>query len=117
MVYELVLVGAGGFLGAIMRFIVSGTVPTINEIPTGTLTVNAIGSFVLAALTFSSVEGTHRFFISIGMLGSFTTFSTFAYESFRLLDEGENRYFLINVGLNLSVCLIAVSLAHQLLLI
>jgi len=52
--------------------------------------------------------------ISVGMLGSFTTFSTFAYESFRLLDEGENKHFLMNIGLNLLLCLFAVFLAHVL---
>ncbi|MDK2939042.1 MAG: fluoride exporter [Methanolobus sp.] len=50
--------------------------------------------------------------ISVGMLGSFTTFSTFAYESFRLLDEGESKHFLMNIGLNLSSCLFAVYLAY-----
>ena len=98
-----------------MRYLVSGAVPKINEIPAGTLTVNTIGSFILAALTFSSVEGSMRYMISIGMLGSFTTFSTFAYESFRLLDEGESRHSLLNIGLNVAFCLFAVFLAHNLI--
>jgi camphor resistance protein CrcB len=50
--------------------------------------------------------------ISVGMLGSFTTFSTFAYESFRLLDEGENKHSMRNIGLNLLLCLVAVFLAY-----
>jgi camphor resistance protein CrcB len=115
-VSEILLVGTGGFIGAILRYLVSGAIPRINEIPSGTLTVNAIGSFVLAAMTFSSVEGSLRFFVSIGMLGSFTTFSTFAYESFRLLEEGENKYFLLNIILNLAVCLAATALAYQLII-
>jgi CrcB protein len=90
-------------------------IPKINEIPAGTLAVNTIGSFVLAVLTFTSLEGSLRYMISVGMLGSFTTFSTFAYESFRLLDEGENKHFLLNIGLNLSLCLLAVFLAHILI--
>ncbi|MBP1908002.1 protein CrcB [Methanolobus bombayensis] len=77
--------------------------------------MNVIGSFILAVLTFSSVEGSLRYMISAGMLGSFTTFSTFAYESFRLLDEGENKYFLMNIGLNLLLCILAVFLAHILI--
>ncbi|WP_340819387.1 fluoride efflux transporter CrcB [Methanolobus sp. WCC4] len=113
MVSEIALVGAGGFIGAILRYLVSGVVPKVNEIPAGTLTVNSIGSFILAALTFTSVEGTLRFFVSIGMLGSFTTFSTFAFESFKLLEEGENTYFLANIALNVIVCLCAAALAYH----
>lgn len=113
MATEIVLVGAGGFVGAILRYLVSGAVPKVNEIPAGTLAVNAIGSFVLAAFTFTSVEGTLRFFVSVGMLGSFTTFSTFAFESFKLLEEGENRYFLLNIALNVIVCLCAAALAYK----
>lgn len=113
MVSEILLIGTGGFIGAILRYLVSGAIPRINEIPSGTLAVNAIGSFVLAAVTFSSVEVSLRFFVSVGMLGSFTTFSTFAYESFKLLEEGENKYFLMNVFLNVIVCLCAAFLAYR----
>nr|WP_274377638.1 fluoride efflux transporter CrcB [Methanolobus vulcani] len=102
----------GGFIGANLRYLVSGAIPRINEIPAGTLAVNTIGSFVLAVLTFTSLEGTLRYMISVGMLGSFTTFSTFAYESFRLLDEGENKHSMMNIGLNLLLCLVAVFLAY-----
>ncbi|MEZ5334756.1 MAG: fluoride efflux transporter CrcB [Methanolobus sp.] len=112
---EILLVGTGGFIGAILRYMVSSSVPKINEIPAGTLTVNAVGSFVLAAMTFSSVQGSLSYFISTGMLGSFTTFSTFAFESFKLLEEGENRYFILNIGLNVLVCLCAAALAYCLI--
>jgi CrcB protein len=112
-VFEILLVGTGGFLGAILRYLVSGAIPRVNEIPAGTLTVNGIGSFVLAAMTFSSIDGSLRYFVSIGMLGSFTTFSTFAYESFKLLEEGENNYVLLNIILNVVVCLCAAGLAYQ----
>ena len=113
MVPELVLVGAGGFVGAVLRYLVSGAIPRINEIPAGTLAVNAIGSFVLAAMTFSAVDGSLGYLVSIGMLGSFTTFSTFAYESFRLMDEGESSYSLLNIALNVTVCLAAVLMASH----
>ncbi|SFM44316.1 fluoride efflux transporter CrcB [Methanolobus profundi] len=112
MVSEIMLVGIGGSIGAILRYLVSGAIPKVNGIPAGTLAVNSIGSFILAAFTFTSVEGTLRFFISVGMLGSFTTFSTFAFESFKLLEEGESRYFLLNIALNVVVCLCAAALAH-----
>ncbi|WP_406660013.1 fluoride efflux transporter CrcB [Methanolobus sp. ZRKC3] len=111
MVSELFLVGIGGFFGAILRYTVSGALPRIREIPTGTLAVNIIGSFILAAMTFSAIDGTLRYFVSIGMLGSFTTFSTFAYESFRMMEEGEGMYFLLNIIMNAGACLGAVAVA------
>jgi CrcB protein len=109
---ELLLVGTGGFAGAVLRFLVAGAIPRVGEIPTGTLTVNVIGSFVLAALTFSSVSGSITYLVSIGVLGSFTTFSTFAYESFRLLEEGERKYSLLNIILNLGACMAGVMAAY-----
>jgi CrcB protein len=51
---ELVLIGTGGFIGASLRYTVASRVPKIQNIPTGTLTVNFLGSIVLALLTFSS---------------------------------------------------------------
>lgn len=109
---EVLIVGAGALIGAPSRFLVSGAIPRIREIPAGTLAVNVIGSFVLASLTFSSVSGSLAYFLSAGMLGSFTTFSTFAYESFRLLDEGEGTYSLLNILLNVTLCLIGVAVAY-----
>ena len=47
MLRELLLIGVGGFLGAILRYIVSGIIPVKFGLPTGTLTVNVIGSFIL----------------------------------------------------------------------
>lgn len=109
------LVGAGGFAGAILRFLVSGAVPKIGRLPAGTLTVNVIGSFVLALLTFSFLSGPLVYFVSIGLLGSFTTFSTFAYESFRLGEEGETKYFLLNIVLNLAMCMAGIMTAYRLI--
>ncbi|OPY18189.1 MAG: camphor resistance protein CrcB [Methanomethylovorans sp. PtaU1.Bin073] len=108
------LVGIGGTIGAILRYLVSGAVPRSSIIPTGTLTVNVIGSFILSCLTFSGAYGETVYFVNVGILGAFTTFSTFSYESFRLLEDNESRYFILNVGLNLFLCLAAVK-AGQLL--
>jgi CrcB protein len=109
---EMLLVGTGGFAGAALRFLVSGAIPRVGEIPAGTLAVNVIGSFVLAVLTFSSASGSLTYLVSIGVLGSFTTFSTFAYESFRLLEEGEKKYSLLNIILNLGICMAGVMTAY-----
>lgn len=103
-----ILVGLGGFLGAILRYLVSGMAARIAELPTGTLIVNVIGSTTLSIFTFSSVPDSTMYLVNIGLLGSFTTFSTFAYETFKLLEEGEDMYFILNISLNVLLCLVGV---------
>ena len=103
-----VLIGLGGFSGAILRYLVSGMAARIAKFPTGTLIVNVIGSTALSILTFSSVPDSIMYFVNIGLLGSFTTFSTFAYETFKLLEEGEDMYFILNISLNVLLCLMGV---------
>ena len=103
-----ILVGLGGFFGAILRYLVSGMAARVAELPTGTLIVNVIGSTALSIFTFSSVPDSTMYLINIGLLGSFTTFSTFAYETFKLLEEGENMYFILNISLNVLLCLTGV---------
>lgn len=105
---HLLLVGAGGFAGAVMRYLVSAAVPVYRRLPSGTLIVNVIGSLILSVMVFSNTGGNMVYLVNIGALGSFTTFSTFSYESFRLLESGESRLFVANVSLNVSACMVAV---------
>ncbi|WP_440953360.1 fluoride efflux transporter CrcB [Methanococcoides sp. FTZ1] len=109
----ILLTGIGGSIGACLRYIVSGTLPLMKGIPTGTLIVNVIGSTILATLTFLSEPFGNLHLINIGMLGSFTTFSTFAYETFRLLEEGQRLLFISNIALNLMLCLSGVFMGQQ----
>ncbi|ADE37222.1 fluoride efflux transporter FluC [Methanohalophilus mahii] len=103
------LVGIGGFIGAILRYMVAGIVPKKGDIPTGTLTVNIMGTTILSYLTYShSLQ--HLYLLNIGILGSFTTFSTFTYESFTLLEQQANRSFLTNIMLNCVCCIAGVGL-------
>jgi fluoride exporter len=89
---QVFLVGAGGFLGAILRYAVGGWVHDMlnnASFPYGTLIVNAIGCLLIGFLSglaeSRSVFGPQaRLFIFIGILGGFTTFSSFAYETFSL---------------------------------
>ena len=93
---DLFLIGTGGFIGASLRYTISSRMPKIRSIPAGTLTVNFLGSIVLSLLTFSSEPESVVYLVNIGILGSFTTFSTFAYETFKLLEDGQNvSFFLI----------------------
>ena len=91
----LLVIAVGGALGAVFRYVTSGWVQTLSGgfFPWGTLTVNVLGSLVLGFLlvwlqsTASSPE--IRDLVTVGFLGSFTTFSTFSYETLAMLRDGE----------------------------
>ncbi len=101
---SILLVGIGGSIGACLRFLISGAAPSIKGMPTGTLTVNAIGTCILAFLAYSTIGMDVIYPITIGVLGSFTTFSTFAYESFHLLEEGSLNLSITNIASNVTFC-------------
>ena len=91
----ILMVAAGGALGAVARYGLSGWVQSLlsTTFPLGTLIVNAVGSFALGAVLvfFESLAVTTevRALVTIGVLGAFTTFSTFSYEAVVLLQGGE----------------------------
>jgi CrcB protein len=88
-------VTVGGGLGALLRYGVSGWVQgwTAGPFPWGTMTVNALGSLLLGVtlvwLETTAVSSELRQFATIGLLGAFTTFSTFSYEAIALLRDGD----------------------------
>ena len=98
----ILLAGVGGALGAMLRYLVSGIYPVYRDIPTGTLIVNFIGSMILSMITFGA--NPLPYFADAGILGGFTTFSTFSYESFRLLEAREFLVFGANVIFSLYLC-------------
>jgi CrcB protein len=114
--HHVLLVGTGGFIGAVLRYWVSGLVQRLDPLlafPYGTLVVNGVGSLligVLAGLAESrNVLGTDlRTFLLIGVLGAFTTFSTFSYETLALLRDGEHLKAGANVIGTVLLCLVAV---------
>ena len=110
------LIGLGGFVGAILRYWVSGWIQSgLITFPLGTLGVNFIGSFILALVMYlSEFKGYFneevRVFLTIGLLGSFTTMSTFGYESFKLLEQNEMMLFSANVFGSVALTLLAIYL-------
>lgn len=96
------------------RYMVSGWVYSFagKSLPYGTLAVNIIGSLLLGLIMEGSLRSTLlgpelRFAITVGFLGGFTTFSTFSYETVRLLEEGSLVAAGANVFFNVAVCVVA----------
>ena len=104
------LVGTGGAIGALLRTYVSRAVDR-ESFPVGTLTVNVLGSFVLGALTFAAVGNDVALLVGTGICGSFTTFSSFSFETVRLWEEGERGRAVANALGTLAGALLAVGLA------
>lgn len=113
-VLKLFVVGAGGFLGAILRYWLSGWVYRAipGDFPTGTLMVNLLGSFalgfVLGIVENHIVTPAMQMFLTIGLLGAFTTFSTLSFETYSLIEIGSIGKAALNVGLSLVAGLLAV---------
>ena len=119
---NLLMVGLGGFMGAILRFSVSGLIQqwfrSVN-FPYGTLVVNLLGCFLIGGLSYAAelrglLSSEARSFIFIGLLGAFTTFSTFGNDTVRLFREGEEILSFLNIGLHLGLGLAAVWLGQTL---
>jgi len=97
-----------------MRFGVSNGVHALvgKDFPYGTLTVNVLGSLLIGFFYITLIERFNlgpewRAFIIIGVLGAFTTFSTFSLETFNLIENGEMVKAALNVVLSVTVCLFA----------
>jgi len=111
----LILIGIGGFAGAIARYLVDGAVVerTGGGFPWGTLVINLSGSFLLGLLFALTTErallpAEIRGPLMIGFLGAYTTFSTFMLESWRLVETGAWAAALANLGGSVALGLVAV---------
>ena len=115
----LLAVGTGGFVGAILRFLISGWVQKLSPtlFPVGTMSVNILGSFIIGfmALYFESVVAPHQKALVItGMLGALTTFSTFSLETLTMLQGGLWGRVTMNITLNVILCITATMLGMML---
>ncbi len=112
----LLIVGCGGFIGAAMRYLIGGGVHRLLDqslFPYGTLAVNLIGCLAIGLLGGLSdsrqmFSAELRMFLFVGVLGGFTTFSAFGYETVNLLRDGQLVPATLNVFLQLGLGLIAV---------
>jgi len=104
------LVGTGGAIGALCRHYLAAAVE-IDGFPLGTLTVNVIGSFVLGLVTFAAPDNTVVLLVGTGACGSFTTFSSFSFDTVRLWEVGARKKAVANASVNLLGALLAIGLA------
>ncbi len=112
---NILIIGLGGFIGAVMRYSISGWVHRVlgAGMPYGTLAVNVLGSFILGFFLFLAedrftISPQWRNFIAIGMMGALTTFSTFSFETLMLLQENLYGQVFLNIGLNAVLTIAAV---------
>lgn len=106
-------IAVAGALGAPARYLLDGFVQdrTTGVLPWGTLVVNATGSFALGLLTgaalYHAFPSTPKTILGTGFCGAYTTFSTFSFETVRLLEDGATTKAVVNVALSLVVGLVA----------
>ena len=111
--FKLLAIGLGGFTGALLRYWASGWVYSLvkSDFPSGTLAVNIAGSFILgfilAVTDHHIIHPNLKIFLTIGLMGAFTTFSTFSYETVMLLQVNAIFKAFLNVLLSVVVGLIA----------
>lgn len=113
MTIQLILIAAGGATGALLRFWVSTSTHALlgTNFPYGTLTVNVGGSLVMGILYVflferMDVNPELRAALTIGLLGAFTTFSTFSIETLNLIEAGEQLKAGANMLLSLSLSIV-----------
>lgn len=121
---SILLVGVGGFVGSVARYLVAILFSTqISSVfPFATLTVNIVGCFLIGILFALSDRGNvlspeWRILLTTGFCGGFTTFSTFSYESLRLMQDGEYLYLaayvLISVFIGLTATYLGIALVRS----
>ncbi len=109
------MVGFGGFLGAIARFWLGGYIGEKlgTRFPYGTLIINCTGCFAIGFIVTLMAERTHwnpnwRYLIPIGFIGAYTTFSAFENETFRAMQDGEMLIAFLNVAISVLAGFLAV---------
>jgi len=117
MLRTIFIVGTGGFIGSVMRYLLQVFVEKgmSSTFPVGTLVANITGSFIIGMVFELAEKGNlmssdGRIFLTVGICGGFTTFSAFAYNSFNMIKEHSYGQLFLNIGGNLFFGILAVYL-------
>ncbi|HAQ41135.1 MAG TPA: fluoride efflux transporter CrcB [Clostridiales bacterium] len=120
---NIILVGAGGFLGACLRYIVTLNSAKVfgTDFPYGTLIVNVTGGIVIGIIMELSqnsgmVSDNMKLFLTTGIMGGLTTFSTFSYETISFFAGGNYILAILNAGLNVFLSFFGVLLGKYIVL-
>jgi len=119
MLRTVLLIGLGGFIGSVARFLIARFIQihTGSGFPLGTLGVNLVGCFLIGILYGLTENGRLlsdevRLFLTVGICGGFTTFSSFAVENLIMAKEGNLLFVLIYAAASLIGCLVSVFLGN-----
>lgn len=113
MLFDLLAVGCGGFIGSILRYLIGLAGKGVSGLPIATLGINVAGCFAIAfigGLLGSAIlpEGRAVLFLQVGLCGGFTTFSTFGMETMELVQRGDFPmavlYIALSVALGVAAC-------------
>ena len=114
-----VLIAVGGGLGSVLRYWMHGWVQRVTGVdyPWGTFAVNVTGCLLIGCLAaafgaHSQVREEYRLGLTVGVLGGFTTFSTFGLETFRLAEMGSLGLALLNMAASCGAGLLAVAIGY-----
>jgi CrcB protein len=121
---KLLLVGAGGFLGSVLRYLLGSWMQSVSggRFPLGTLAVNVLGCFAIGLLmgmaeSRSALSPEWRLFAVVGLLGGFTTFSAFSHDTVELWRGAASFAAVLNVtasvGLGLTATWLGVTLTRM----
>jgi CrcB protein len=110
---NVIAVGCGGFVGAASRYLLSTFIINrynANAFPVSTLVINILGSFLIGLLVeILAVQNPGnkklQLFLTTGILGGFTTFSTFSLETINLYQNGNTFFAILNIVLSIAFCL------------
>jgi fluoride exporter len=121
--HNVLIVGAGGFIGSMLRYLISGYVQDISQsvaFPYGTLSVNVIGCFLIGIISQLvdlqiGITAETRLFLIAGVLGGFTTYSAFSNEAMNLIQDQRIFLTFLYIGAHLFIGLSAVFLGRMII--
>ncbi len=119
MIKNFILIGVGGALGSMLRYLFSLLIQH-KQLPWATLLVNIIGSFIIGIVVAESLKNeifanNWRLFLATGICGGFTTFSAFSLENLQLLQNGKYFLFIVYIFASIVLGIFATWLGYKLI--